>query len=308
MKRDRKLAVLTAVFLAQRVVEVSSIYPTVSRKAFFPSLGILDPIPRNQPYRMAGLGTSFIPNVSTMYEVEDVRGYTAMTFLPLYETYPLWCVHQPVWFNRIDDPQKPFLSFLNVRYILAAPGVPTPSGWPTLSEAPGGRVIENPAVLPRAFIPFEVFLEPDRSKQVEVMTAVFDFGRRGVATRWQGRTPGTWSANGSGRVSIASYRPQSLSLDVEAQEETLVATSLTGWKGWNLEIDGITSDLVEYNHAFLAFVVPAGHHRATLTYFPRSFAIGGAISLVTLAGVIATLRRRARARHTRRLARLASPP
>lgn len=308
LKRTWQLSALLLVLLAQRVAETSSLYPTAPRQAFYPPLALLDPIPQGQPYRMAALGISLLPNVSAMYKLEDVRGYEAMTFRSLVETYPLWCIGQPVWFNRIDNPKRPFLSFLNVRYVLAPPGTPTPHGWRTLAESPGGRVVENPHVLARAFLPSEVLPEPDPSKQLEALTGIEDFGRRGVVARWPGRPSGAWSRNSGGKVSIAAYQPPSLSLDIEARETALVATSVTGWKGWNLEIDGAESELLEYNRAFLAFVVPPGRHRATLTYSPRSFAIGGAISLVTLAGVIATLRRKARARQASKLAALTSPP
>ena len=69
------------------------------------------------------------------------------------DTFPLWCVAQPVWFNRIDDPTRPFLSFLNVRWVLTEPSFPPPAGWPVLAEADGLRLLENPAALPRAFVP-----------------------------------------------------------------------------------------------------------------------------------------------------------
>jgi hypothetical protein len=68
----------------------------------------LEAIPRHVPHRMTAIGYNFIPNIAALYEVEDVRGYEAMTFKPLFETYPLWCVHQPVWYNRVDDPRGPF--------------------------------------------------------------------------------------------------------------------------------------------------------------------------------------------------------
>ena len=88
-----------------------------------------------------------------MYGLEDVRGYEAMTLERLTETFPLWCVPQPVWFNRIDDPTKPFLSFLNVRYVIAPVGHSPPPGWNVLAEDGSLRLLENPAALPRAFVP-----------------------------------------------------------------------------------------------------------------------------------------------------------
>jgi hypothetical protein len=284
--RTWKPLALLLLFLTQRMAETAHIYPTDPRRAFYPPLALLDPIPRGQPYRMAGLGMAFLPNVSTMYGLEDARGYSPMTLMRLYETYELWCTPQPVWFNRA----KPFLSFLNVRYFLAAPDTPTPSGWRTLSESPGGRVVENPHALPRVFVPFEILLEPEHSRRIGALKAIDDFGRRGVVTRWPGHALGAWTRNGSGSVSIVAYGAQSLSLDVESPESVLVATSVPGWKGWRVTIDGIESELLDYNHAFLAFEVPPGRHRATLVYFPRTVAIGGTISLATLlAGAIAAI-------------------
>src|SRR5690349_8639592 len=71
-----------------------------------------------EPYRVAGIGNALVPNVSAVYGIEDVRAYEAMTLSRLRDTFPLWCVPQGVWFNRVDDATRPFLSFLNVRWLL----------------------------------------------------------------------------------------------------------------------------------------------------------------------------------------------
>lgn len=101
---------LLVLLLLERRLEMGSFYPTTPASAFAPPLRVLDGIPRQLPYRMAALANLFLPNIAALYELEDVRGYEAMTFAPLTETFPLWCVPQPVWYNRIEDPAKPFLS------------------------------------------------------------------------------------------------------------------------------------------------------------------------------------------------------
>ena len=70
--------VLLILFLAQRRLEAGEVYPTFSR-AFYPALPVLDAIPRRRPERVVALGHLFVPNVSAMYELEDVRAYEAMT-------------------------------------------------------------------------------------------------------------------------------------------------------------------------------------------------------------------------------------
>ena len=104
-----------------------------------------------EPWRFVAVGYNFVPNSASLYELEDVRGYEAMTFRPLFDTFPLWCEHQPVWFNRVDDPSRPFLAFLNVRWALVANGSEAVlPGWTLLHHDGGGLLYENPRALPRA--------------------------------------------------------------------------------------------------------------------------------------------------------------
>ncbi len=283
LPRERRattgVALLVALLAAQRVLEAGGLYPTVARQAFYPPLEVLAKIPRAAPYRMTSLHYTFVPNVAALYELEDVRGYEAMTFRPLFETYPLWCVHQPVWFNRVDDPTKPFLSFLNVRWVLQPLDAPPPAGWPVLAEADGMRLLENPGVLPRAFVPRLYRAERDSARRLELLKSIGDFGDRGVV---EGETHG-WIANGDGRVTIASYRPDAMTFEVDALRELLVGTSITAWPGWKASLDGRPAASLGYNHAFLAFRVPAGRHRLRLSYAPDGFRWGLAITLATLA-------------------------
>ncbi len=282
---------LLAILLLERTLEAGSLYAAHPNRAFYPPLSVLAGIPRGQPYRFASLGYSFIPNVAALYGLEDVRGYEAMTFTPLFQTYPMWCTHQPVWYNRVDDPSTPFLSFLNVRWVLFPPGVPAPDGWTVRSEGEEMRLLENPRALPRAFVPRLLLAAPDQDRRLAALRSVTDFAERGVVSE---AGSAEWIPNGDAEVSITGYAADRIALDVLAREAALVGTSITAWPGWVSELDGRPIPSVSYNHAFLAFRVPAGHHRLALRYAPRSFRLGAIISLVcaVLAGVLAAPRRR----------------
>jgi Bacterial membrane protein YfhO len=275
-------AVVLGLVLMQRAAEGSLLYPVIPSRAFYPPLEVLKKIPRDQPYRTSAIGFSFIPNISALYELEDVRGYEAMTFQRLHETYPLWCIPQPVWFNRIDDPARPFLSFLNVRYFLIPDGATVPSEWSTLAEGSGVRLVENPKVLPRAFAPSMFRVEPESGEQLKVLGEIEDFARLGVVGELAGQSTGVWIPNGEASVRILSYTPDGLSFRVAASQPALVGTSVTAWPGWRLKIDGKRARLIDYNHAFLSFVVPPGEHRAELRYLPDSFVVGAWVSGLTL--------------------------
>jgi hypothetical protein len=254
----------------------------------------LEAIPRKAPERMTAVDYTFIPNIAAMYEVEDVRGYEAMTFAPLVETFPLWCVAQPVWYNRVDDPTKPFLSFLNVRYVFAPRHHTPPEGWKSLYSGEEGQLLENPNALERAFVPRLLQYEPDPSRQVAALQGIGDFARQGVVgEKTPAGTPGGDPVqNGEALVRILSYEPQRLTLEIRAKQTAVVATSITAWPGWKLTVDGVSSPLLPYNRAFLAFRVSPGLHTAVLRYWPDSFVAGSVISLVTLVVSLLLLRRR----------------
>jgi len=278
---------LSAIVLlaVQRRLDEGDFYPTYSNRAFYPPMKSLAAIPRDEPYRMTAVGYIFIPNIAALYELEDVRGYEAMTFKPLFDTFPLWCVQQPVWYNRVDDPTRPFLSFLNVRYVLTPPRHPAPEGWKLLYRGEEAKLFENPNVLPRAFVPRELRYAADNAAEMRHLEGIRDFGEEGVVG--EAAPPGSaFQKNGDAKVDIAAYGPQSMRLDVNAASAALVGTSVTSWPGWKLTIDGERAPLIRYNHAFLAFRVPPGRHTAVLRYLPDSFLAGSVISVLTMAASI----------------------
>jgi hypothetical protein len=270
------------VLVAERYAEERSLYPTFPASAFFPHLSVLDPIVRGEPYRFAAVGELLVPNISALYELEDVRGYASMTLLPLVETFSLWCVLQPVWHNRVDDISRPFLSFLNVRYVLVAPRTTVPVRWRVVARSPGGDLLENLDVLPRAFVPKSLESIKDPGGQLEALGRITDFAQQGILETSDGQAAAARTANGDASASVVSYEPQSMTIAVAARESAVVATSVPRWPGWRLSLDGRPWPTLNYNRAFLGFRAPPGRHTAVLKYWPEGFQEGLWISAGTL--------------------------
>ena len=190
----------------------------------------MKPIPRNEPFRFTSIGFTFVPNTSTLYELEEVRGYESMTFAPLVETFPLWCVPQPVWFNRVDDPARHFLSFLNVRWVLTPEDRPVPPGWRERAVKDGMRLLENPGALERAFVPRRLRYEATVEAESNALQQIQDFAESGVveASGPERVLAGTWVENGEARVRIESYGAQRLALSIEAGAGGAVIGDATG--------------------------------------------------------------------------------
>jgi len=280
--RGALVPLLLGVLLLQHVYEEGDIYPTLPARVAYPPIPMFAPMKGvKEPFRIVAHAHGFIPGTSALYELEDVRGYEALTFARYIETYGVWCVVQPIWFNRVDE-FKPFLSFLNVRFAVAGSGTPLPEGWRLVSRQRGAQLFENERVIERAFIPRRVRVGAEDT--VKEMAAATDF--RNVA--WiDAPLPRQEFANGAGRLRIARDGA-GFRLDADMDANGWVVISEPAWEGWRAYVDGKRVRMFFANRAFLGLHVPAGRHTVGLIYLPDSFVRGRAISLLTFLGLSVT--------------------
>ena len=279
---------LVGVLLLQHVYEEGDIYPTLPARAAYPPIPMFAPMKNvKEPFRIVAHAHGFIPGTSALYELEDVRGYEALTFARYIETYRLWCVAQSVWFNRIDE-FKPFLSFLNVRFSVAG-DAPVPAGWHVAATQRGAQLFENDRVIERAFLPRHVRVGVPEGDALNEMADATDFRE----TAWiEAPLPRQEFANGTGRIHI-ERAGSGFHIDADMDTNGWMVISEPAWKGWRAYLDGRRVQMFFANEAFLGLHVPAGHHTIRLVFLPDGFVRGRAISLVTLLFVIAlTLRNR----------------
>jgi hypothetical protein len=127
----------------------------VDAKYFRPPLPIVDALrahaPR-EPFRVAGLNWTLLPNAAAQYGLEDVRGSDPMAFAD-YDRYlqRFTIAEAGSWVRRIIDPNRPELAFLNVRFLLADPDTLPGGRWRLIYRGIDGTLWENPAALPRFF-------------------------------------------------------------------------------------------------------------------------------------------------------------
>lgn len=274
--RRAAIAGLLGLLLIQRVSEIGGFIPTVDRRAFFPPIAGLDHLPHGgPPYRIVGQGPLFAPNIGALYGLEDVRGYQAMTFARLAETFPLWSIPQPVWSNRVDDLGAPMLSLMNVRFALALPDSVVPPSWRLVGRYPGYQLLENSSVLPRAFVPHMVHL--GTNDVMRGMRACGDFGAEGwIETEG---TP-TSVANGPGDVRIRAEGSRLL-LHASMRAAGWIVVSESAWKGWRAVMGRAHLKLHFADRAFLGMYIPAGEHDIELSYRPHAATAGAIVSIAT---------------------------
>jgi hypothetical protein len=288
-------ASLLLLIAAQRWLAGYDIYPTLPAYAAYPPIPILRSIPKNaaEPFRIVGRAHALVPGTSALYELEDVRGYEAMTFSRYVATYDAWCTHQPVWFNRVDDLTKPFLSMLNVRYAIASDNLPAPEGWRRVAVQRGAELLENMRVFPRAFVPSHVVFATPFDDIIKAITAAPDFHERA----WIEAPLEKGERGNEGTVAAVRRESGDLLIDAATAAGAWVVITEPAWDGWRVYIDDRRVGHFYANAAFIGVYVPAGGHQIRLTYLPQSFVRGRAISLSTLVlllggGVAIRIRRR----------------
>lgn len=273
-------SVILGLLLLQRTMSESGAIPTLPAGASYPPIPVfaaLKSVPG--PFRVTGIGLTFVPGMSGLYELEDVRGYEAMTLARYVGTFRLWSTAQPVWFNRVDDLSKPFLNFLNVKFAVVWERYPLPEGWREFAKQPGTRLVENTRVIDRAFVPRYVRLGMSDSDALNQMDGETDFRERA----WIRASPEPHErVNGPGRVITNRRTSRGYDMDVDMERDGWVVVSESSWKGWRGYIDGHRVQLQIANTSFLAIFVPQGRHHVRLVYLPDSFVKGRTITFATL--------------------------
>jgi len=99
----------------------------------------------------------------------------------------------------------------------------------------------------------------------------------------------TVSNQTSAKILDSKFGNQTVDIEVEAQEPSLVVVAQTYYHNWCAIVDGQPVPLLRANHAFQAVQVSAGKHQIHITYKDRAFEIGAVISIVALLGSLLCL-------------------
>jgi hypothetical protein len=217
------------------------------------------------PFRVVGEGSALFPSSNVFAGLEDIRTHDPVERADYVQFLDRCCGYAPGdYFKQLRDVNAPALDYLNVRYLVAAPGRPRPGArWRPVYSGADGSVFENTEARPPVF-PAE-----------GAGPAVLEYTERTnrALVRFRG----------------ASSRPAPFQ------------TSLVDDGGWSVRSgSGRLLEKTRRYPPFLSFDLPPGETEARLAYSPPGFLPGSAISLSALSAVLAFAihrwRRGARAR------------
>jgi len=285
----RRRLVLYAVFLAsaELLYQGSRLYRFGKPEDFAPSTPLLQFLAR-QPgtFRVVGDGALLFPSSNVFAGLEDVRTHDPIERRDYIEFLDSAAGYRPAdYFKSLENLDAPALDYLNVWYLVAAPGREPPGPrWRLVYAGADGKVFQNRFALPRVFSPARV--EAAASLRDAAAPRRTDWGSRAlvVPSEWRGTVRPAPGGNGSTAISL--YRETANTVrfhaSVVAAGSALLATSLTDDGGWTGRAGRTEVSLGRANGPFLALVLPPGEHDVVLRYTAPGFRLGAAISLAGL--------------------------
>jgi hypothetical protein len=126
----------------------------VDAKYFRPPLPIVEALRAHasrEPFRVAGISWTLMPNSAAQYGLEDVRGSDPMAFASYDQFLRRFTAPELGWIPLIGDANRPELDFLNVRFLFGEPDASPGGVWRLIYRGADGTLWENPGVRPRFF-------------------------------------------------------------------------------------------------------------------------------------------------------------
>ena len=238
-----------------------------------------------QPFRVIARGYDLLPSLGAVYGIWDPRGNDPMRPAEAYETLRRRLAPRSDSTQILTvsgkNPDRSFLEFLGVRYLLLRHTMPPPRPpWREVFDGPGGWIWENPDALPLFFVP-QSFRRVTTAAEVEQeMRVASEFIEEGIAL---GEPPRSVPQEGT----VERIRPRSNGFDLAVSSPTggMVVSSVSYDPGWRAELDGKPLAVDDVNGGFLGFPIPPGRHRVRLDYRPLGWTVGLALFALGLAAV-----------------------
>ncbi len=293
---------LSAIAAVELLHQGIRLYDFGSPRDLFPDTPMLAFV-RSRPgtFRVVGEATVLFPDSSIFAGLEDVRTKDPVERLDYIQFLDATCGYPPAEeFKQIRDVNASALDFLNVRFLLAAPGRTSPAEkWRPVYGGADGTVFENRDVLPRVFAPERIAPLPGAAGWTTLASRK-DWRAEASSV---GGQPGAVS---NGAADVSNYRESinDAAFDVQVSGgRALVIASLVQDGGWSARDESgreIVTTLA--NGPFLALRLPGGSHRVFLKYSPPGLRTGAWISMASLlaAGVwaaAAAMRRRSESKN-----------
>jgi hypothetical protein len=173
------------------------------------------------------------------------------------------------------------LGLLGVRYIVQDA---SSSGTTDGLAGEGVSIIENPGVLPRAFLLHTLSASTGNDEDRRALANPY-FDLRTQAIVAGGRCAGG-SSDGADQVELRRNDAEAVSIRVTTDSGGLLVVGTTDYPGWQARVDGKSQPVLLVDSLVQGVCVPAGRHDVELTFAPSHWALAVVLSGLSLLGLM----------------------
>ncbi len=303
-------AVIAVVLVADLWMLLITYNPTAPSGYYYPTTSFISQLSNVPPTeRILVEGENLPANTGLVYNFRDwraqdpmitQRAYMASTFVDPNYTNGLWTQYNMF----LDKPNLYIAPALGVRYFILPqdhnpnyPVTPDPGhpDFTRLAYKDGLGLWEAQGVPGFAYLSDNVWAVPDEAGATHWMIRLTWDKMRNYAAMVEapdstisGMEHAAY-APGSGQpgsVTVASYSPGHIVLDVDAARPSLLVVAESYYPGWRATIDGLPATILRANYLSQGLVMPMGRHTVELSYEPDSFRYGALISVAGLASLL----------------------
>src|SRR5262245_18031738 len=241
------------------------------------------------------------PKIASVARVPSTTDYEAQASRRFADLEVELCLDRPME-NLNDYLYRPtrmprnrrILDLLAARYLVIDPKAEplTPelvSSLRAVTTIGDVTLYENPGAFPRAFYVPTATVEPDPSRQLQLLAGSNLDLRRTVVLETPPPAGSGGPPDATGTVTIEGDDAEQVRLRVRAASSGFLVLTDQDYPGWSVTVNGGPAPVLAANHAFRAVPVPAGESAVVWTYRPLTLWSSAALSLTVLGIVVAVL-------------------
>jgi hypothetical protein len=251
-----------------------------------------------EPYRIFSADGFLYPNVSSAYQIADIRWLNGLIYKRTYEfsTHLLAPEAEVMRFNGSEKPvSRQMFNRLNVRYIVS--GTPVDNAGRLVYQGADALIYENEAALSRAWVVYQVKNVNDFGAALRFLADASgaESGQTAVVENIPENLANAINQNKSDVTPVAGQFRQIKSgqaeVEVTSTNPGLLIVSEQYSPDWRAEIDGAETPVYAVDGIFRGVYIPAGQHKVIFTYEPMSLKVGSGLSLFALVVIVYFLSR-----------------
>jgi hypothetical protein len=217
-----------------------------------------DPDPH---FRVFNVAANTFNDASTSYFHHSIGGYHGAKM----RRYQELITHQ------IANNNMQVLNMLNAKYFIV----------PTKKQGPVAQ--QNPGALGNAWFVNQVEIVPNADEEMAALDNFNPATKAIVDKRYADLIEkNAYTPDSTDYIQLERYSPNKLEYSYQLKNERVAIFSEIYYpKGWTAKVDGKELPIFRANYVLRGLELPAGEHKVTFTFHPKSYFVGNKISLAS---------------------------